>query len=92
MSREGGGEDVGGPEISAGVEARNLGVSGIVTGLSSSVDECGDRVVARPQQVAWAAPVSKQRREKVRWTRRTPSAGGPNHCNPRARARIRGEG
>ena len=29
-----------------GVEARNLGVTGMVTGLSSSVDECGDRVVA----------------------------------------------
>ena len=41
---EGGGEDVSGPEVSAGDEARNLG--GVVTGLSSNVDEGCDRVLA----------------------------------------------
>ena len=40
----GGGEDVNGPEVSARDEARNLGLSSVVTGLSS-VDDGGDRVV-----------------------------------------------
>ena len=49
-----GGEDVGGPEISAKDDARNLGLGGVITGMGSSMDECGNRIVAsaRAQQVA----------------------------------------
>ena len=39
-------EDVGGPETSAGSEAGNIGLSGVIAGLGSSVNKCGDRVVA----------------------------------------------
>ena len=48
MSRavyESGGEDVGGPEVGTRDEARNLGLSGVIPGLSCGVNECGDRVV-----------------------------------------------
>ena len=41
---EGGGADVG-PEVSARDEARNLGLSGVITSLCSGVNECGDHVV-----------------------------------------------
>ena len=52
---EGGSEDVGGPEVRGGNEARNLGLSDVITGLSSSVDEGGDRVVATSSLVQGAA-------------------------------------
>ena len=79
---------VGGPEVCAWDEARNLGLSGVVTGLSSGVNECGDRVVAagwpcpgrnrwrgrRPCPESWSG---KQHRVFGRWARRTSSAGGP---------------
>ena len=42
---KGGSEDVGGPTVGARKDSRNLGLSGVVTGLSSSVDEGTDRVV-----------------------------------------------
>ena len=53
------GEDVGGPEIGAKHEARDLSLGGVVAGLGSSVNKCGERVVAegaspKAQQVAWA--------------------------------------
>ena len=43
---KGGGEHVGGPEISARDEAGNLGLSGVIAGLGSSANWCGGRVVA----------------------------------------------
>ena len=43
---KGGGEDVGGPEISAKDEAWNLGLSGVITRQGSSVNKCGDYVVS----------------------------------------------
>ena len=43
---EGGGEDVGGPEIGGRDEARDLTLGGAVAGLRSSVNKCSDRVVA----------------------------------------------
>ena len=57
---KGGGEDVGGSEVSAKNEAGNLGLSSAVAGLSRCVYQRSNRVVAArdAQQVAWAAPVS----------------------------------
>ena len=43
---------VGGPEVCAWDEARKLGLSCVVTGLRSGVNECGDRVVA----AVWPCP------------------------------------
>ena len=43
---KGGSEDVGGPQIGAKDEARNLGLSSVVTGLSSSVSQGGDLAVS----------------------------------------------
>ena len=43
---EGGGEDIGGPEITARDEAKNLGLGGVIAGLGSSMDKCGDCTVA----------------------------------------------
>ena len=58
---EGEGEDVGGSEVGARNEARNLRLCSAITGLSRSMHKCGDRVVAasKVQQMAWAAPVSR---------------------------------
>ena len=42
----GGGEDVGGSEVSARNEAGNLGLGSAVAGLSRGVHKCSDRVVA----------------------------------------------
>ena len=42
---EGGGGDVGGPEVSARDEAGNLSLGSAVAGLSRSVHKCSDRVV-----------------------------------------------
>ena len=60
-----GGEDVGGPEVGARDEARNLGLSGVVTGLSGNMNEGGDRVVATSSlaqgaTVDWTAPESRE--------------------------------
>ena len=43
---KGGGEDVGASEVSARNEAGNLGLCSAVAGLSRSVLQCSDRVVA----------------------------------------------
>ena len=43
---EGGSEDVGGPKIGAREEARHLSLGGVVTGLGTRVNKCGDRVLA----------------------------------------------
>ena len=56
------GEDIGGPEVSARDEARNLGLSGVVTGLSSGVNKCGDRVVAAGGLAQGAAGYTVHRR------------------------------
>ena len=42
---KGGGLNVGGSEVGTRDESRNLGLNGVVTGLSSSVN--GDRIVPR---------------------------------------------
>ena len=58
----------------------------MVTRLSSSVDEGGDRVVAAGGLAQGAAggvgSARGRRKARVRWARRTPSAGGPSRRTP----------
>ena len=76
----------GRPQVSGRDEARNLGLSGVVTGLSSSVDDGGDRVVTANGLAQGAAGSARVQRAGLtggaghgfRWARRTPIAGGPS--------------
>ena len=82
---------VGGLEVCAWDEARKLGLSCVVTGLSSGVNECGDRVVAAGglAQVATGgvgvqrAGLASSTGFSVAGPRRTSSASGPKPFPPR---------
>ena len=78
---EGGGEDVGGREVGARDEARNLGLSGVV--LSSGMNECGDRDVA-------ASGLAQGAAGGVDGARRIVKVGGPSQRTPQSRDRVRG--
>ena len=96
---KGGGENVGGSEVSARDEATNLGLSGMVSGLRSSVNEGSDRIGEwpRPRRSRWrerrwspGSQTGRQRRVQVRWAQRRPAVGELGQHTPQSPKRVRG--
>ena len=91
---KGGGEDVGGSEVSAKNEAGNLGLCSAIAGLGRCVYQRSNRVVVvrDAQQMAWAAPVSRdsvwQHRAQVHRVWRSPGAGEPSQRAPQAPTQL----
>ena len=89
-SCQGGGEEIGGPEIGARDEAEHLSLGSAVAGLSRGVHNCSDRVVAAGGLAQGAT--DRQHKAQVHRARRSPGAGVPNQRTPRAPAQVRDTG
>ena len=87
---KGGSNDVGGPEVGARDEARNLHLSSVIPALSSSVNEGSDRIVATSGVAQGAADGASPGSQSGRWRRVTTSVGEPNQRTPQAPVRRGG--